>query len=572
MTTEEIIARQKKERQKCLEAIVSSKAAKKIIIAGAGTGKTFTFREVLKTASGGENIAMTFIRMLAADMFGAFGHLAEVKTFHAFCKKILHEQNGRVEMIPFLTKVIEEDASYLGEKLTNFDEKFRKLDEGSREIDFYLARGNYYEVVSFNDSVYRLLQVLRRQPQIVPNFNNILIDEYQDFNPLEVAFIDELEKKGNILIVGDDDQAVYDNRDASPAHLRSKFRSGNYQPFELPFCSRCPDVIVNATNAFITHAQNKGFLKDRIQKPYECFLELKGRDSERFPRIIVSQCKVGKTIAKYVDSVIRSIEAEDISESWKEGSEYPTVLIVGQKQYLAMIQDQLSEKNPQMNYKLTESMELNVIDGYEILLRNKESNLGWRVLLDFYYKNKEIKSIVAKTVTGTPIMNLLPKDFVVRQLNAIEHLEALQKEPLNDSAKIELKSILGEFFDHVHDHFSRGKEEKPPEPDRTKPSVLLTSFVGCKGLSAGHVIIVGANDGSIPKDPKHITDVEIAQFVVALTRTRKQCHIVSNKWLIAPMMKGIFQTAYKPSCFLNGIPRELIEDKGLLSTNEIKIQ
>jgi superfamily I DNA/RNA helicase len=83
------------------------------------------------------------------------------------------------------------------------------------------------------------------------------------------------------------------------------------------------------------------------------------------------------------------------------------------------------------------------------------------------------------------------------------------------------------------------------------------------------VIIIGANDGSMPKDPEHISDVEIAQFIVALTRTRKQCHILSDKWYIAPMLKGAYQQPRERSCFLDWIPGELIDDRGLLSSGDI---
>lgn len=346
MTIEEIIAAQKVEREKCLDVILSSKSNKKIILAGAGTGKTFTFKEILKTNPEGENIAMTFIRMLTSDMYASFGDLAEVKTFHAYCKKILHEQNGKVELIPFLTRIIEEDAQILELGLKEFDKKLQMLDENSPEVAFYLRRGDYYDAVSFNDSVYRLYKALQEKPDIVPNFNQILIDEYQDFNPLEVAFINELEKKGNILIVGDDDQAVYAGRCASPNYLREKFNSGDYEPFKLPFCNRCPDVIVSATNAFLSNAQKNGFLKGRINKRYECFIELKGNDSTRFPKIITAQCSTGNTVTKYVDTVIQRIDARDIEESWKEESEYLTVLIVGPKKYLAIIQKELADKYP----------------------------------------------------------------------------------------------------------------------------------------------------------------------------------------------------------------------------------
>ena len=182
-------------------------------------------------------------------MASVFGDLAEVKTFHAYCKKILHEQNGKVELFPFLTQIIEKDSSYLGLALRDFDNKFQVLDENSSEVAFYLKRGDYYDAVSFNDSVYRLYKILKKEPDIIPAFNQILIDEFQDFNPLEVAFINELENKGNILIVGDDDQSVYEGRCASPNHLREKYHSGEYEIFDLPFCGRCPEVIVSAANS-----------------------------------------------------------------------------------------------------------------------------------------------------------------------------------------------------------------------------------------------------------------------------------------------------------------------------------
>lgn len=571
MTSEEIISIQKDEREKCLDAILSSKSKKKIILAGAGTGKTFTFKEVLKANPEGENIAMTFIKMLTSDMYASFGDLAEVKTFHAYCKKILHEQNGKVELIPFLTKIIEEDAQILKLELKEFDKKFQMLSEKSPEVAFYLKRGDYYDAVSFNDSVYRLYKALQEKPGIVPNFNQILIDEFQDFNPLEVAFINELEKKGNILIVGDDDQAVYDGRCASPNHLREKFNSGDFEPFELPFCNRCPEVIVSATNAFLSNAQAKGYLKGRINKRYECFIELKGNDSTRFPKIITAQCSTGNTAAKYVDNVIQKIDAKDVEESWKEGREYLTVLIVGPKQYLLIVQKELSAKYPQMAYKLNEDKALSIIDGYNILLKDESANLGWRILIDFYFKPTEIKTFIEVSEKGQQMIDILDKEFMEQQKRAIEIIGIIKVEQdFNEELKSELKKIVKDYYDEIVECYSPKEKKEEEKPDKTKPSILLSSFVGCKGLSAGYVIIVGANDGSIPKDRRNISDVEIAQFMVALTRTRKQCYVVSNKWHIAPKHKGSYQRPYERSVFLNWIPSKFIDDKGVLKSKDIK--
>ena len=153
-----------------MEAILRSDAKKKLIIAGAGTGKTHTFSEVLKKRGDGTHLAMTFIRKLIADMESKLPN-AEVKTFHAYCKKILHAQNGKVEIAPFLTKIIQRDADLLEKDLANFNDKFQTLDETTEEIAFHLRRGDYYDAVGFDDSVYRLYKMLQENPDVLPSFD-----------------------------------------------------------------------------------------------------------------------------------------------------------------------------------------------------------------------------------------------------------------------------------------------------------------------------------------------------------------------------------------------------------------
>ncbi len=172
MGIDEVIAQQKSERKRCLDAILESKATKKLVVAGPGTGKTYTFGELLQQSGGGNNLAMTFIRKLEKDMERELSQYAEVKTFHAYCKKVLHQLNGRVELIPYLTAIIERDTDLLGYDLRDFDRKIRELDEDSPEVAFYLSRGDYYEVVCFDDSVYRLYKLLKVDPDVVPVLPN----------------------------------------------------------------------------------------------------------------------------------------------------------------------------------------------------------------------------------------------------------------------------------------------------------------------------------------------------------------------------------------------------------------
>lgn len=51
-----------------------------------------------------------------------------------------------------------------------------------------------------------------------------MIDEFQDFSALEVEIIKQLESHGNILIVGDDDQAIYDKKFDLGKTLRNFFK------------------------------------------------------------------------------------------------------------------------------------------------------------------------------------------------------------------------------------------------------------------------------------------------------------------------------------------------------------
>jgi len=97
----DFLENQAQQRTAYLNRILESGHLRKLIVAGPGTGKTFTFGAVFKKSGGDSNLALTFIRKLVEEMAIDLGEVVEVKTFHAYCKKLLHERNGRVELIPF---------------------------------------------------------------------------------------------------------------------------------------------------------------------------------------------------------------------------------------------------------------------------------------------------------------------------------------------------------------------------------------------------------------------------------------------------------------------------------------
>ena len=167
---------QAEERERYLNLVLDSESDKKLIVAGPGTGKTYTFKQILDNKGPGNYLVLSFIRKLVDDLAIELGDSAEVKTFHAFCKRILHEKQGKVDIYPKLPEIIQEDAKLLDHDYADFETKFRNLEETAPELAFYLARGDYYGYLSFDDSVYRLYQLLKEDDSMLDNYDQIIVD------------------------------------------------------------------------------------------------------------------------------------------------------------------------------------------------------------------------------------------------------------------------------------------------------------------------------------------------------------------------------------------------------------
>lgn len=541
--------KQKEERNKYLQLIIESDSPKKLIVSGPGTGKTYTFKELFQHSGSSNNLALTFIRKLVNDLENELGSLAEVKTFHAFCKKLLHEKKGGFDLYPFLTEIINEDSVILGYQPCDFSKHFQLLDEDSPLINFYLDRGNYYNAVCFDDSVYRVLKISETDPNFIPRYDQIVIDEYQDFNPLEVAFIDELQRYNSLLIAGDDDQAVYSQRNSSPEFIREKYYSGDYELFELPFCSRCPRAVVEATRSFIDSVKKHGGLKSRIDKKLLPYLEGNEETNSRYPKIVSAQISNIRGVSNFIKSAIEKIPDREIQEA--NDGDYPCVLIIGKKQYLNPIAKELSEHYSRIDYSFSSESSYSLLDAYKIISSNPESNIGWRIIASFMLDQEELESVLKRTKDSTPIVNLL-STYLVELHRSI--LELLRNESLNLDELNNLIENIDVDFNPIIEYFSSEELEEESEPDYSEPSIMFTSFEGCKGLSACHVFIVGLNRGVVPQlnEEKRISDIEVSKFIVAMTRTRKLLYLLSNRYDYDPK-KG----RNNISPFLSLIPNDL---------------
>ena len=561
------LKRQEVERRTSTQKILDSIHPRKVIVSGPGTGKTFTFKEVLKTKSG-DCLALTFINNLARKLEEELGDLAKVCTFHSFCKEMLHkipkeDLSNQFILFPYLEDIIKSDMRIMFNEKRNFSRSFHKMDLSDNSIEFFIHRSSYYDAVSFDDSVYRVMEYFKYNPEQIPRYEQVVVDEYQDFNKLEVEFLDILAEKNPMLIVGDDDQALYGMlKSASAEYIREKFNDPDYEHFCLPFCSRCPAVITQAIEDILVKAKQKGKLNNRINKIYKCYLPDKWRDSQQYPKIAYVQCstqsKKTPYIARFIEKEIDKLTPDEIRGANAKG-DY-TVLIAGSGHYLKQVQTYF--KNTE-KYNLflrkdsghTESFK--IIDGYKILLKNGEdSNLGWRILLEFD-KIKNTKDLLKKTNNDSSLLltNLLDSAYVkkhkaimviLRNLINDETIVSEQQEIIENVIKAPIGKIKEELkMDDVE------KDNDFGEINEDDISIVFSTYVGCKGLSAGYVFIVGLDEGNLPKKNNAPTELEIRKFIVCLTRTIKKCYLVSignfsGRWL-------------KQSIFINWISPKRID-------------
>jgi superfamily I DNA/RNA helicase len=537
-------------RKAATDAIVNSGSDKRLIIAGPGTGKTFTFRRALE-ACGDRGLALTFIRNLVADLREALDDIADVFTFHGFCKHQLHKNlpeglEPDWHYYPPLLGLVADDLARLDHHWTksSIERAVHTLDETDGSISEALRLASYYNAVSHTDVVYRGLRHFEANRDDLPTYPLIVVDEYQDFSELETAFIELLATESKVLIAGDDDQALYAFKNADARFIRELAEGGEYERFPLPYCSRCTDVVVSAVNAVINAAIDNGNLVGRLDKDFECFVPEKGDDSAAHPLIIHAKCsvqtKASPYVGRYIVEQIQRIPADDIEESHEKG--YPTVLVVGPNPFLDAAYAVIEEAFPQAVRRKSDRLGVELLDGYRYLVKDDRSRLGWRIVVecDPFPSAADVLTEVARD--ETELVDLLPEDYRERHLAVVGLVARLidDEDELGEPEIEALVAALGLPIEELRIRLNVPDEDEadpeadaeisadlPADEEAVAPSIICTSLISSKGLSAGYVFIVGFNDGHLPRDPKAITDAEVCQFLVGLSRTRKECHVVS---------------------------------------------
>lgn len=295
-----------------------------LVTAGPGSGKTTVITHHIKYLIDNQGISpkeilvITFTKSAAAEMKERFLHLCGQQdtevvfgTFHAVFYQILRRSGGfgadsllkekdkyillrdilKAQKISFYENTFLEDL--LGEisqarnkgKTELYEPVILEKDKFLQVYNEYERRKDTLGKIDFDDMVVRCYQLLCADKDVLRKWQNtfryILVDEFQDINPLQYEIVKMLaEPHHNVFVVGDEDQSIYSFRGADP---KSSFRFlEDYPEAEQMFLSinyRCHEDIVEASKRLIS------LNKDRFDKDISAAKNIKTVEEKRIHSI-----------------------------------------------------------------------------------------------------------------------------------------------------------------------------------------------------------------------------------------------------------------------------------------------
>ncbi|BBL73549.1 DNA helicase II [Methylomagnum ishizawai] len=286
---------------------VTSPCPALLVLAGAGSGKTrvlvhrIAWLMQVEEVSPHGVLAVTFTNKAANEMRGRIEAMLSapttgmwVGTFHGLAHRLLR-RHAREAKLPETFQVLDSDDQY---RLIRRLLKSLELDEARwppRQVQWYInghkEEGRrprhlpespdpferqmlrvyraYEEVcersglVDFAELLLRAHEFLRDTPPALAHyqerFQHVLVDEFQDTNRIQYAWLRLLtERHENLFAVGDDDQSIYSWRGARVENL-ARFQQDypQHRLVRLEQNYRSTGHILNAANALIAHNQSR---------------------------------------------------------------------------------------------------------------------------------------------------------------------------------------------------------------------------------------------------------------------------------------------------------------------------
>nr|WP_257790978.1 UvrD-helicase domain-containing protein [Candidatus Formimonas warabiya] len=273
--------------------IVSNPCGQLLIVSGPGTGKTGTLvsliSEILLSgqAKAEQIMAVTFTNRAAGEMRERIknnvGEKVYVATLHSFAAQVLRnypppgftadfriiDESHQYALVNQIKKELnqQDHPAYIIEKLTlACNLRSREILEELHLQDFYrqyCAYKRQNNALDYDDLLLWCAFVFEKYGEALDHYRNrfsfLLVDEYQDINPVQHAILKSLARdRGNIVAVGDFDQAIYGFRGAD-VNIMLNFQRDfpNCKTYFLEQNYRSTQEIVAAANRLIRNNQNR---------------------------------------------------------------------------------------------------------------------------------------------------------------------------------------------------------------------------------------------------------------------------------------------------------------------------
>lgn len=320
-----------------------------MVFAGAGTGKTRALTARIAYMIKEKNImpynilAITFTKKATNEMrervstiIGEQAKYINISTIHALCAKLLRSGIEAIGYKKDFEIIDDEDALKIINEIyknENIDRKYFSPKSALNVIGNYKIHNNMrlfalqekvyncyqkylkeHNLVDFDDLLILTKEVLLKDLEYLKylrgKYQYILVDEFQDTNPIQYDIIKLLAgEKANLFVVGDDDQSIFSFTGATVDNMYLFLDDyPKSQKIILDQNYRSSNAILKGANSVIANNSN------REKK------SLKGQKEGSFQDVVINEAYYFEDEARYVVNEIKALI--------KKGYDYRDIAII----------------------------------------------------------------------------------------------------------------------------------------------------------------------------------------------------------------------------------------------------
>lgn len=582
------------------------------VLAGPGSGKTFVITKRIHrliTSQGVEPaqiLVITFTKAAALEMQERFFRLMENErppvhfgTFHAVFYYILR-QSAQYRGYTIITEtqrrklirdIIHAHKRFLGLQEEDIEELLAEIGRrkagGNQapptiqklcEEDFLFLAQEYQSYLreflkfDFDDLADACLLLLQKDSGFLrrfqAQFRYILIDEFQDISPKQYEIMKLLAApENNLFIVGDDDQAIYGFRGASPDSMQQFLKDyGKEKQILLDVNFRCHEKIVAAAAKVVSVNENRLPKEIRASHKQGVGMRLiheKTEDDLREALILAlfeeqAQgtlsdcaliCRTNFDCGMWAQAFYEAKLPYTLKE--KPRDRFAHFVIQDIRAYLALASGDHKRRhflrimNRPLRYMKRDSLPEEWVEREALIAYYKNVPGICENVKRFY---RDLDNLAGKRLHLQIhyIRNVIGYDAYLREKYGSEKAELFAKVGEEFEAFSRRFDTLRDMDDYIGQYREIIKEEKK---EKEKEGIQILTMHASKGLEFPSVYIPDCNEGRIPLDKsktKEAVEEERRMFYVAMTRAKHKlslCYHNGKTGKDAPsrFLKPIFQ-------------------------------